>query len=118
MPENRTSRLKSKMIKYIELEDKKSHLASLAGDFFDMGPTAVVKSGDTTILLTTNRTPPFDLGQWRSQNLEPADFNVIVVKAAVAHRSTYEPIATRSFQVDTPGPCRSDLSQFEYRFSS
>lgn len=97
-----------------ELEDKKSHLASLTGDFFNMGPSAVVKSGDTTILLTSNRTPPFDLGQWRSQNLEPADFNVIVVKAAVAHRSTYEPVATRSFQIDTPGPCRSDLSQFDY----
>ncbi len=95
-----------------ELEDKQSHLASMSGNFFDMGPTAVVKHGDLVLLLTSNRTPPFDLGQWRSQGLEPTDFNVIVVKAAVAHRSTYEPIAVRSFQVDTPGPCRSDLSQF------
>jgi len=101
-----------------ELEDKQSHLASLSGDFFRMGPTAVVKSGDTTILLTSNRTPPFDLGQWRSQGLEPTDFKVIVVKAAVAHRSTFEPVAVRSFQVDTPGPCRSNLSQFVYRFST
>ena len=101
-----------------ELEDRKSHLASLAGDFFNMGPSAVVKSGDTTILLTSNRTPPFDLGQWRSRGLEPTDFNVIVVKAAVAHRSTYEPVATRGFQIDTPGPCRSDLSQFKRVWSA
>lgn len=99
-----------------ELEDKQSHLASLTGDFFDMGPTCVVKHGNLTLLLTSNRTPPFDLGQWRSQGLEPADFKVIVVKAAVAHRSTYEPVASRSFQIDTPGPCRSDLGQFDYRF--
>lgn len=98
-----------------ELEDKQSHLASLGGDRFDMGPCAVVKHKGVTILLTSNRTPPFDLGQWRSQGVDPAGLNVIVVKAAVAHRRAYDPITARSLTVDTPGPCSSDLSQFEYR---
>src|SRR5205085_7256519 len=55
-----------------ELEDKQSHLASMSGNFFEMGPCAVVKHEDILILLTSNKTPPFDLGQWRSQGIEPA----------------------------------------------
>ena len=78
-----------------ELEDKNSHLASMSGDTFDMGPCSVVKHQGVTILLTSNRTPPFDLGQWRSQGLEPTRFSVIGVKAAVAHRRAYDSIASR-----------------------
>ena len=97
------------------LEDPQSHLASMYGNAFDMGPTAVVKHGGVTILLTTVKTPPFDLGQWRSQGIEPTDYAVIGVKAAVAHRRAYDPIAARMRWVDTPGPCRSDLTRLPYR---
>jgi microcystin degradation protein MlrC len=98
-----------------ELEDKNSHLASMSGSTFDMGPCAVVKHGGVTMLLTSNRTPPFDLGQWRSQGLEPKRFSVIGVKAAVAHRRAYDPIASRMIWVDTPGPCSSDLKSLPYQ---
>jgi microcystin degradation protein MlrC len=98
-----------------ELENKQSHLASMCGDFFDMGACAVVQHAGITILLTSNKTAPFDLGQWRSQGVEPATQNVIVVKAAVAHRAAYDPIAARSFTVDTPGPCSSDLGRLPYQ---
>ena len=91
------------------LEDKQSHLASMAGDFFDMGRCAVVRHGGITILLTSRKTPPFDLGQWRSQGIEPAALSVIVAKAAVGHRRAYDSIAARMWWVDTPGPCTSDL---------
>ncbi|MEP6670397.1 MAG: M81 family metallopeptidase [Chthoniobacter sp.] len=99
-----------------ELEDKQSHLASMAGDCFDMGLCAVVRhAGRLTILLTSRKTPPFDLGQWRSQGIDPAQFSVIVVKAAVAHGRAYDPIATRMLWVDTPGPCTSNLRSLPYR---
>lgn len=98
-----------------ELEDKQSHLASMAGDRFDMGPCAVVRHPALTILLTSKKTPPFDLGQWRSQGIEPRELSVIVVKAAVAHRRAYDPIATRMLWVDTPGPCTSNLRSLPYR---
>jgi microcystin degradation protein MlrC len=98
-----------------ELEDKQSHLASMAGDRFDMGPCAVVRHRDITILLTSRKTPPFDLGQWRSQGIDPVKLSVIVVKAAVAHRRAYDPIATRMIWVDTPGPCTSNLHLLPYR---
>ncbi|MEO6739617.1 MAG: MlrC C-terminal domain-containing protein, partial [Chthoniobacteraceae bacterium] len=98
-----------------ELEDKQSHLASMCGDRFDMGPCAVVRHGGLTILLTSRKTPPFDLGQWRSQGIDPALLSVIVVKAAVAHRRVYDPIAARMLWVDTPGPCTSNLRTLPYR---
>jgi microcystin degradation protein MlrC len=98
-----------------ELEDKQSHLASMAGDRFDMGPCAVVRHEGLTILLTSRKTPPFDLGQWRSVGIDPARLSVIVVKAAVAHRRVYDPIAARMIWVDTPGPCTSNLRSLPYR---
>ena len=100
---------------HFELEDKRSHLASMSGDRFEMGPCAVVRCGGITILLTTERTPPFDLGQWRSQGIDPADLKYIGITAAVAHRQGYAPITAREIAVDTPGPCSSDLSQFDFR---
>jgi len=98
-----------------ELEDKQSHLASMCGDRFDMGPCAVVRHAGLTILLTSRKTPPFDLGQWRSQGIEPRELSVIAVKAAVAHRRAYDSIATRMLWVDTPGPCTSNLRSLPYR---
>lgn len=97
------------------LEDRHSHLATMCGMTFDMGSCAVVRHAGVTILLTSNKTPPFDLGQWRSQGIEPTQFAVVGVKAAVAHRRAYEPIAARLWSVDTAGPCTSDLRRFPYR---
>jgi len=98
-----------------ELEDKQSHLASISGSQVKMGPCAIIQYQGVTILLTSKKTPPFDLGQWRSQGIEPKKFSVIGIKAAVAHRHAYDPIAGTSFFVDTPGPCTSHLSRLAYQ---
>ncbi len=97
------------------LEDHRSHLAAMKGIHFEMGPCAVVRVRGVTVLLTSRKTPPFDLGQLRSQGIEPRQFAVIGVKAAVGHRAAYDPIASASFFVDTPGPCSSDVSSFRFR---
>lgn len=97
-----------------QLEDLHSHLASMNGARFDMGPCAVVRYAGITILLTSNKTPPFDLGQYRSQGIEPREFGIIGVKAAVAHRQAYDPIVRGEYFVDTPGPCSSNLAMFPY----
>lgn len=99
---------------HFELADKNSHLASVSGDFFEMGPSAVVRHEGITILLTTRPTPPMDLAQWTSQGLAPAAFSYLGVKAAVAHRRAYEPIAIRMLKVETPGPCSSRLRSLPF----
>ena len=98
-----------------ELEDKNSHLASMCGDVFDMGRCAVVKHAGLTILITSVKTPPFDLGQWHSQGIAVENLSVVAVKAAVAHRRAYDKIAARMLWVDTPGPCSSNLQTLPYR---
>jgi len=98
-----------------ELEDIHSHLASMNGVQIDMGPSAVVRHAGIRILLTSRKTPPFDLAQLRSQGIVPEELAVIVVKAAVAHRRAFDPIAAESFTVSTPGPCCSDLSTFPFQ---
>ncbi|WP_048648856.1 M81 family metallopeptidase [Nitratireductor soli] len=98
------------------LEDLNSHLAAAQGATFDMGPCAVVVADDTvTVLLTSRKTPPFDLGQLRSQGITPEQLSVIGVKAAVAHRRAYDRIAAASYTVSTPGPCASNLRTLPYR---
>ena len=100
---------------HFDLEDLHSHLIASQGRHIDMGPSAVVRHRGVTILLTTYRTPPNDLGQWRSQGIDPEGFAVIGIKAGVAHRRAYDPIAAASFNVGTPGPCTSDPAALPYR---
>ncbi|MBO9605239.1 MAG: M81 family metallopeptidase [Paenibacillaceae bacterium] len=97
------------------LEDRNSHYASAHGVNAEMGPSAVVRHRGVTILLTTLRMPPFDLGQWRSQGVHPEQLAVIGVKAAVAHRRAYDKIAAASYTVKTRGPCASDLMALPFR---
>lgn len=97
-----------------QLEDRNSHLASMCGVNIDMGPCAVVRHEGIRILLTSRKTPPFDLGQLRSQGIVPEELAIIGVKAAVAHRRAYEPIQKASYTVFTPGPCASDVSIFPF----
>ena len=87
----------------------------MSGVHIEMGPCAVVRSEGITILLTSRKTAPFDLGQLRSQGIEPRDFAVIGVKAAVAHKRAYDPIAGASYYVDTPGPCTGNLASLPWR---
>jgi microcystin degradation protein MlrC len=96
------------------LEDRHSHAAA-SGLQQDMGRCVVVRAGGVTVLLTSRKTPPFDLGQWRSQGIDPERLSVIGVKAAVAHRRAYEPVAQSSYTLDTPGPCAENLSRLPFR---
>jgi len=75
------------------LEDPHSHMASMLGPNVEMGPCALVRHRGVQILLTSRPTAPFDLAQWRSQGVAPEGLFAIGVKAAVAHRRAYDPIA-------------------------
>jgi microcystin degradation protein MlrC len=97
-----------------ELADRHSHLASMSGVSIDMGPCAVLRCDGVTVLVTTRKTPPFDLAQLTSQGIEPEKLTAIGVKAAVAHRRAYDPIVKASFTVSTPGPCSSDLRSLPF----
>jgi microcystin degradation protein MlrC len=97
-----------------ELEDKNSHLVGSLGKIIHMGPCAVVRHRGLTILLTTKKLPPFDLGQWRSQGINPEELSIIGIKAAVGHRVAWGRIAVGEYTVNTSGPCTSDITRLPY----
>lgn len=100
---------------HFELELKTSHLASMLGTEAEMGPCAVIGNVQATILLSSRKMPPMDLGQLHSQGIRPEDAAYVVVKAAVSHRDAYGPIARASFNVDSAGLCTSNLTRLPYR---
>jgi microcystin degradation protein MlrC len=114
-PVDRNITLLSRESGAFTFEDPQNHLASVYGAGFDMGPCAVVRMEGVTLLLTSHKTPPFDLGQYRSQGIDPESFAWIGIKAAVGHRQAYDPIASASYFVDSPGPCSSNLHLFPYK---
>jgi microcystin degradation protein MlrC len=70
--------------------------------------------GDT-IICNSNRHAPFSLGQLTSLGLDPNRAQIIIVKAAVAFRAAYEPIANSIIEVDTPGLTAGNPKRFQYR---
>ena len=84
--------------------------------FNDQGPTAVVTiEGPNTLVLNSLRTPPFSLGQLTSLGIDPTRQQILVVKAAVAYKAAYSPIAARVIEVNTPGLTAIDPARFNYR---
>ncbi len=98
-----------------ELENKKSHLASMLGSHAEMGPCAVIVNDQAEILLSSRKMPPMDIGQFHSQGIRPEDASFVVIKAAVSHRDAYSPIARASINVDSAGLCTSNLTRLPYR---
>lgn len=84
--------------------------------FHDQGLTCVIQTdrGDT-VICTSHRHAPFSLGQLTSLGLSPASAKLMIVKAAVAFRAAYEPVARCIIEVDTPGLTAANPRNFPYK---
>ena len=82
--------------------------------YHNQGLTAVIGVGDSLVVLTSRRQTPFSLQQLCSLGIDPTSMRMIVVKAAVAYRAAYEPIAGEIIEVDTPGLTAVNPLHFEY----
>ena len=80
----------------------------------DQGRTVVIDTGGVRVVLTERRMPMWNLQQLRALGIEPTELQIIVVKAAIAYRAAYEPIAQRIIEVDTPGLAAADVRHFSY----
>jgi microcystin degradation protein MlrC len=67
------------------------------------------------VLLDSKRHTPFSLGQLTSAGIDPTRQKILVVKAAVAFRAAYEPIAGKIIEVDTGGLTAVNPKRFTYR---
>lgn len=80
------------------------------------GLTAVLEAENGhTIVLTSLRMAPFGLHQILSLGIDPAAKKIIIVKAAIAHRAAYAPVAAHFLIADTPGATTADLASRTYR---
>ena len=82
--------------------------------YHNQGLTTVVAVEDSLIVLTSRRQTPFSLQQLLSLGINPSEMQMIVVKAAIAYRAAYEPIAGQIIEVDTPGLTAVNPLHFEY----
>ena len=96
-------------------EQKQNHFAAFYGDTLEMGDSAWLRCGGVNIALNSRKTPPFDLVQLRGLGIVPEEQKMIAVKAAVAYRAAYQPIASRIVEMDTAGLCTANLNRFDYR---
>ncbi|MFN4261300.1 MAG: M81 family metallopeptidase [Gemmataceae bacterium] len=81
-----------------------------------MGLTAVVEGpGRNLLVLNTLRHPPFSLGQLTCLGIQPERQRILVVKAAIAYKAAYGPIAGTIIEVDTPGLTAVNPHRFDYR---
>jgi len=81
-----------------------------------MGPTALVETAEGGLLaLTTLRHPPFSLGALTCLGIEPAKMRILVVKAAIAYKAAYLPVAGEVIEADTAGLTCINPAAFAYR---
>ena len=81
----------------------------------DQGLTTVVAVDNSLVVLTSKRQTPFSLHQLYSLGIDPERVRMIVVKAAIAYRAAYEPIAGKIIEVDTPGLTAVNPLHFTYK---
>jgi microcystin degradation protein MlrC len=81
-----------------------------------MGLTALVEGpGRNLLALTSQRHPPFSLGQLTCLGVRPEQQRVLVVKTAMASYAAYAPVAGTIIEVDTPGLTAVKPKRFPYR---
>jgi microcystin degradation protein MlrC len=81
-----------------------------------MGVTALVEiEGGNLLVLNSLRHPPFSLGQLTCLGIQPEKQRILVVKAAIAYKTAYAPVAGTIIEVDTPGLTAVNPERFTYR---
>jgi len=84
--------------------------------FYDMGPTAIVRTAHGLIIqLTSVRTCPFSLGQVTSCGLDPTMIDVLVAKGVNAPIAAYREVCDRFIRVNTPGTTCADMTKLPFQ---
>jgi microcystin degradation protein MlrC len=79
------------------------------------GATAVLRTGDVTVLVTER--PVWVVGRkvFLGNGVDPAEFDLVVVKSPNGYRTYYDQPGTQLLSVDAPGCTSADLPSLAYR---
>lgn len=81
----------------------------------DMGPAAVLRSGDVYLFVTSTTGPHFSPDFFRSAGFNPFGASVLVAKSPCGFRAAYTDYARRILLVRAPGCAPADFWNYEYR---
>ncbi|MBM3549439.1 MAG: M81 family metallopeptidase [Alphaproteobacteria bacterium] len=79
------------------------------------GESAAVEVNGIAIILSTLNKGIYDLEQFRIFGIEPTEKSVLVVKCMQGHHAAFDPIGSRSIDVDSGGLTTIDIKRFPYK---
>jgi microcystin degradation protein MlrC len=85
------------------------------GAVIRMGRTAVLDTGAMQIVVSEQRSEPFDLGCFTHCGIDPTRKRYVLIKSRQHFRAGFEPIARHIVMCDGDGCTASDLALFDYR---
>jgi microcystin degradation protein MlrC len=80
----------------------------------DMGPSAVLRHGQISLLVMSNAVMTVDPAMYRAVGLEPTDAQIVVVKSHIQFRAGYEGIARVIILLDSPGMSSDHLETLPF----
>lgn len=81
----------------------------------DAGRTAVLEVGNQTVVATENPVMQLDIEPYSRLGLDPTTYDLVQVKSAGGYRAHWTPLASVLVDLDTRGPCDSELTELPYR---
>ena len=87
----------------------------MTGAEIDLGGSAVLKRGETEILVVGQRSEPCDLGYLTHAGIDPRRKRYVMIKSRQHFRAAFEKIAQHIVLVAGPGVCSSDYGLFDFR---
>ncbi len=85
------------------------------GEEIDLGPAAVIDSGDIAVIVTTQSITAVDTDPFTQCGLDIDEFDIIALRSKTHFRAAYEPIAGAILIVETPDWGPADLLGLPYR---
>ena len=81
----------------------------------DMGPCAVLRSGNVHVVVTSRSGPHFAPELFQAAGIDPFAASVLIAKSPCGFRAAYAPRAKEIMVVRAPGCAPSDFWKYEYR---
>jgi microcystin degradation protein MlrC len=81
----------------------------------DMGPAALLRSGNVHIVVTTRTGPHFAPQLFQAAGLDPFAAQLLVARSPCGFRAAYQPRAKQIHVVRAPGCAPSDFWRYPYR---
>jgi microcystin degradation protein MlrC len=81
----------------------------------DIGATAVLEVGGVSVVVSERKAFQLDESVYHLAGLDPRTARIVQAKSAGGFRGVYEAFAADIIEMDTPGPCTSDLTRLPFR---